>query len=95
MNEIIFVIAGTQVESLNWIRKDIQRKGAGRLSDYRYVDSPVDLKGYRNPHGVFIGNWIYRLNIRDILTQLKIASDTINPGIETAINMWVEKYKLK
>jgi hypothetical protein len=64
---MIFVVAGTYQEYRDWCIKNHYRTGA------TYVDSPVRLKGYNQPHGKFIGTWYERDDIYVILILLKIA----------------------
>lgn len=70
-----FVIGGNYVQSNEWVKQNItdyaQTHGAWRsLSDYIIVTDATKLRGIREPHGVFIGTWYERSDVREILTIL-------------------------
>ena len=82
----IFVIAGNFEQANDWMKKDIKRRWeAGEtsitLSHYIYVDSPTRVKGYLNPHGVFVGSWRERKDILDIAITLHVSSANNNPAL--------------
>lgn len=83
----IFVIAGTREEAVDWIQKDCNKKwNSGTntsvsLSDYVYIDSHRRILGIKNPHGVFVGNWLGRPDILEIVESLMIASTQVNPAL--------------
>jgi hypothetical protein len=81
----IFVIAGTKQEADYWIINDLGKKyptnTSMSMSDYVYVDSVTRIKGYSNPHGVFVGNWLGRPDILEIVEGLMIASTHVNPAL--------------
>lgn len=82
----IFVIAGTYQEAKNWIAKNYQERAAigdqqASTRDYLYVSKPEDLKGFCNPHGVFVGNWMGRPDIYEIVQGLMIASTHVNTAL--------------
>ena len=91
-----FVIAGNHEQARTWIKQNItdyaNTHGAWRsLSDYITVSGPEQLKGYSDPHGVFIGNWYERSDIREILTILsQYAYPNGNTGILKAIEVYGE-----
>jgi hypothetical protein len=75
----IFVVAGSYHQAKEWIKQDIEKRiNAGQtsltLSHYVYVSSTADLRGYQDPHGVFIGTWKERPDIRDIVEALMVQS---------------------
>ena len=81
----IFVIAGTYQEATNWIKQDLENRYPFNLSlsmsDYVYVSSPDTLRGVRDPHGVFVGNWLGRPDIFEIVQALMLASVHVNPAL--------------
>ena len=82
----IFVIAGTNQEAQNWIAKNYQeRAGMGdqqvSVRDYKFVATADDVKGYTNPHGVFVGNWLGRPDIYEIVEALMMRSTHVNPAL--------------
>jgi hypothetical protein len=74
MNEKIYVVAGTRWEAKGWIMQDIEKKYPTNpsltISHYVYVDSPSRLRGLNDPHGVFIGTWRSRNDIKEIVETL-------------------------
>jgi len=74
MNEKIFVIAGTFIEANEWIKQDIEKKYPNdpsvTFSNYVYVYAPSRLRGLNDPHGVFIGTWRSRKDIKEIVESL-------------------------
>jgi hypothetical protein len=82
----IFVIAGTGEEARRWINSNIEKRAKRgettySLSDYCYVASPDKLRGIRDPHGVFVGNWLGRPDIFDIVQTLMMQSIHVNPAL--------------
>lgn len=89
-----FVIAGNHEQARTWIKQNItdyaNTHGAWRsLSDYIAVSGPEQLKGYSDPHGVFIGNWYERKDIGEVLTILLQCSNG-NSGILKALQVYGE-----
>lgn len=81
-----FVVAGTHEQAQNWIRKNItdvaNNYGEWRsFGDYVIVNSEVNLKGFSNPHGVFVGSWRERKDLKPLLLQLHMQSNPANPKI--------------
>jgi len=74
MNEKIYVVAGTRWEANEWIMQDIEKKYPNNTSltrsHYVFVDSPNKLRGLGNPHGVFIGTWRSRNDIKEVVETL-------------------------
>jgi hypothetical protein len=82
----IFVIAGSHHQAKEWIKQDIEKRiNAGQtsltLSHYVYVSSAADLRGYSDPHGVFIGTWKDRPDILEIVETLMIQSTHVNRSL--------------
>lgn len=82
----IFVIAGTGEEARRWINGNIEKRAKSgettySLSDYCYVATPDKLRGIQNPHGVFVGNWLGRPDILEIVEALLMASTIVNPAL--------------
>jgi len=78
-----FVVAGTYQEAQNWISKNYQERVAigdkqASTRDYMYVSHADDVKGYTNPHGVFVGNWLARPDIFEIVEALMLRSTHVN-----------------
>ncbi len=93
MNDRIFVIAGNSNEYNIFTRKKCDELYRANntsisLSNFVYVSDVITLKGYRDPHGYFIGSWRERKDIEDILEQLLIA---VHDG--NRISKILEKYK--
>jgi predicted nucleic acid-binding protein len=82
----IFVVAGSYHQAKEWIKQDIEKRiNAGQtsltLSHYVYVSSAADLRGYSDPHGMFIGTWKERPDIRDIVEVLMMQSTSVNRSL--------------
>jgi hypothetical protein len=82
----IFVIAGTYQEAQSWIAKNYQERVAigdqqASTNDYKYVSHADDIKGYTNPHGVFVGNWLGRPDIFEIVEALMLRSTHVNKAL--------------
>jgi len=82
----IFVIAGTGEEARRWINSNIEKRAKSgettlSLSEYCYVATPDKLKGIRDPHGVFVGNWLGRPDILEIVEMLMMQSIHVNPAL--------------
>ena len=81
-----FVVAGTNEQAQNWIRQNITdyatTHGSWRsLSDYIIVNSEMNLKGHSDPHGVFVGTWRERRDLKDIVQLLMVQSTNPNPAL--------------
>lgn len=81
----IFVVAGTSHEAHYWIINHLGKRypsnTSASMSDYVYVSSADTLKGIRDPHGVFVGNWLGRPDILQIVEALMMASIHVNPAL--------------
>ena len=80
MNEKIYVIAGTRQEAEYWIFNK-HPTNLALIMSYVCVFSADQLRGIRNPHGVFVGTWRNRPNIMDIMEALMIASTHPSPAL--------------
>lgn len=80
-----FVVAGTSHEANYWIINDLGKHYPANtslsMSDYVYVSHPDVLRGHRDPHGVFVGNWMGRPDILQIVEALMLASVNVNPAL--------------
>ena len=80
-----YVVAGTYHEANYWIINDLGKRYPSNtsltMSHYVYVSSPDTLKGTRDPHGVFVGNWMGRPDILEIVEALMMASVHVNPAL--------------
>ena len=80
-----FVVAGTAHEANYWIINDLGKKYPSNtsltMSHYVYVSSPDSLRGVKNPHGVFVGNWKTRTDILEIVEALLLASTNVNSAL--------------
>jgi hypothetical protein len=80
-----FVVAGTYHEANYWIINDLGKKYPTNtsltMSHYVYVSKADDLRGVRDPHGVFVGNWLGRPDILEIVEALMMASVHVNPAL--------------
>ncbi len=85
-----FVIAGTSHEANYWIIQDLGKRypsnTSASMSDYVFVSSPDILRGTRDPHGVFVGNWLGRPDIYEIVEALMMASIHVNPALSKIYN---------
>jgi hypothetical protein len=82
----IIVIPGNYNQGLTWADKDCRKRwnnGNTRvsLSDYIIVSSVTQLRGIRNPHGMFVGTWRERDDLKEIVTALFTQSDYVNEGL--------------
>lgn len=94
----IFVIAGNDKEAIKWMKEDSLRRWcknttSASLSEYEYIicRGVSNIKGYRNPHGVFIGTWRDRSDIKDIIMALMTATYETNPKLR---KIWNEIYPI-
>jgi hypothetical protein len=70
------VIAGNDIEAQYWILQDLGRKYITNtslsMSNYIIVHSPDQLRGMRNPKGIFVGTWKQRPDIFELLNMLLV-----------------------
>jgi hypothetical protein len=91
-----FVIAGTLDQAKTWIKMDAEKRYANgntsiSLSDYVVVNQSLSLKGYSNPHGMFVGTWWERKDIEEIIINLTIQSHTYNKAIDRVKEIYESK----
>jgi hypothetical protein len=87
----IIVIPGNYNQGLDWAEKDCRKRWNNgstscSLSDYIIVTNPEHLRGIRNPHGVFVGTWRERDDIREIIQTLYYQSNIENPALQQIWN---------
>jgi hypothetical protein len=80
MTNKIYVITGTKNEYEEYIRKDTRKRWnngdtSASYSDYVYVAGTYTLRGLRDIHGVFVGNYHMRGDFYDITTMLDLVND--------------------
>ena len=83
-----YVVAGTYAQYLLYTRTKTDDKF------YIYVSGPDMLRGLRDPKGVFIGTWMDRPDIEDIVLNLRLAtstSTTFNTGVSQAYQQLRER----
>jgi hypothetical protein len=66
------VIAGTEHEANYWILQKYPRNTSLSMSDYSIVHNQDQLRGMRDPKGVFVGTWKQRKDIFEILNMLLV-----------------------
>lgn len=81
-----FVIAGTYDQGMAWVKQNITetaiKYGEWRsMLDYIIVKDAISLKGHSDPHGMFVGTWRERKDIKDIVQSLLIQSTHPNPAL--------------
>ena len=64
----IFIVAGTHEQYRTYHRE----KGLDRR--FRYVSGPEVLKGFSNPQVEFVGTWLDRSDIQEIIMQVKVSA---------------------
>ena len=89
MSDRIYVIPGNHSEGAMYAREHCgKRYAAGdtsaSLSDYVVVEygRADKLMGVRNPHGVFMGTWQDRKDLREICIQLSVCHQYGNAVIK-------------
>ena len=70
------VIAGNAHEAKYWIINDLGKKyptnNSLSMLDYIIVSNPDQLRGMRDPTGIFIGTWKQRPDIFELLNRLLV-----------------------
>ena len=87
---MIYVIAGNEPEAYEYINRKLQERisnGDTKIDDYKYVHDALVLRGIENPHGVFIGTWRQRKDIRDIVSILMTSTRAKNDALN---GIWME-----
>ena len=88
MTDKFYVVAGTYDQYRAYLSKN------EFSSHYVYVSHPDMLRGLKDPHGVFVGSWIDRHDIEDIILNLRIATSTattFNTGVSQAYQQLRER----
>ncbi len=91
----IFVIAGNRAEADYWIKGNLEkRKNDGETtlswSDYVVVTDATRLRGYNEPHGVFIGTWRQRKDMEEIFQTLLTNYSTTQQSHRHINQLWGE-----
>ena len=76
MSNKYFVIAGNRSEYMDFVHKKVNElllPTTVSFSDFVYVDSADNLRGYSNPKGWFVGSWREKKGINEIMVQLSLA----------------------
>ena len=79
MSNVKWVVAGNSEEYMRWITAN----GHDRM-EWRYVSTDDVLRGHTDPHGIFIGTYYMRTDIRLILMQLQISTHGTNEALRGA-----------
>lgn len=70
------MIAGNANQAKYWIIQDLGKKYPSNtslsMSDYIIVSSPDQLRGMRDPTGIFVGTWKQRTDIFELLNMLLV-----------------------
>ncbi len=91
-----FVIAGTIDQAKTWIKMDAEKRYANgntsiSLSDYVVVNQSLSLKGFSNPHGMFVGTWWNRYDIPELIAHLSFQSHNYNPALDKVKEIYESK----
>jgi hypothetical protein len=85
MSDKKFIVAGNYAEATEWMKKDSAERAANGetpfVSDYVIVSGEHSLRGWSDPHGVLVGSWKQRKDIKEILTAMHIQSNKPNQAI--------------
>jgi len=85
-----FVIAGTVHQANEWIQKDIKRREILRevisMKDYRIVHDTTSIRGFVDPHGIFVGTWKERVDIFQIVETLFLQTTYVNTPLQNIYN---------
>ena len=82
----IIIIPGNYNQGLDWAKKDCKNRWNNgntsiSLSEYIIVSSVNQIRGIRDPHGVFVGTWRERDDIKEIVATLYRQSDLVNEDL--------------
>ena len=71
------IIAGSYEQAQLWIKNDLAKRNAAgettlSMSEYTIVHNEDQLRGMRDPHGIFVGSWRERKDIFEILNMLLV-----------------------
>lgn len=91
----IFVIAGNRQQADNWIKQHLikrQESGVTTLSwsDYVVVTGAERLRGWNEPHGVFVGTWRDRSDMEEIFQTLLVCHSISDKSHRVINQLWGE-----
>jgi hypothetical protein len=80
MTNKIYVITGNKAQYEEYIRKDTRKRWnngdtSASYSDYVYVADTHTLRGLRDIHGVFVGNYRQRTDLNEIIFMLDVVNE--------------------
>lgn len=80
MTNKIYVITGNKAQYEGYIRKNTRKRWdsgdtSSSYSDYVYVADTHTLRGLRDIHGVFVGNYRVRGDLSDITSMLDLVNE--------------------
>jgi len=89
----ILVVAGNKKEYEDYIRSECNHRTENgettvSLFDYTYVYSDMNVRGLKNPTGVFIGTWRERSDIDVIFYMLLSSFDLDHPSVNKLKNLY-------
>lgn len=87
--EKLFIIAGNYDQFRAWRSNHINLIGETLIlkQNLIYVHDVHNLRGYREPHGLFIGTWYQRADIESIILQLQVAGSITPARAQELLNM--------
>lgn len=104
MKSKVFVIAGNAAEATDYAKRKLtelfhycEREGQpfnGSMSDYVVVHDTNSLRGYSEVHGVFVGSFRERRDIREIVREIR-AINNIPSNVQLIPDMWVGRGMIK
>ena len=97
-NEKIFVVAGNMEQAMTYAKMKLNEQFgnslktgetfSGSMSDYVYVKGVDTLRGFNKVHGVFIGSFRERADIRDIVREIRRINN-IPPSEQLIPDMYI------
>lgn len=99
MSNKYFVIAGNRSEYMDFVHKKVNElllSTTVSFSDFVYVDSADNLRGYSNPKGWFVGSWREKKGINEIMVQLLLTKRNyaLLPEFEEILTEWRKKGRI-
>ena len=79
MSDAKWVVAGNSEEYMRWVTANNHDR-----MEWRYVSDANVLRGTTDPHGIFIGTYYMRTDIRQILLQLQVSTHGTNDALRGA-----------
>ena len=83
-----WVIAGSNAQFLTWMQSNQHKYPNVRLM---HVSNANVIRGFTNPHGIFVGTWLDRPDIEDILMVLWTSTHETNEGLSRALELFKER----